>query len=73
MKYCLNCKQNVEPNKNTGMWIAGALIVFVILLLLSPIAGLLWLFIAVVGMAILYQFADEKCPICHSKNFRNKK
>jgi uncharacterized metal-binding protein len=69
MKYCLNCKQNVEPNKSTGAWIIGTIVMMITLGVLIPIIGGI---IVLIAMVILYQFADKKCPICHGNNFRKE-
>lgn len=63
MKYCNNCKQNVEPTKQYDLL---ALIAGVVL---SIVAGGLGM--VVLAIVIFKQLLKEsKCPICKSTNWR---
>ena len=70
MKYCLNCKQNVEPELKGGVDYKGLLLVLV----LSTLLGNLWIILLVVLVGVILQGIygggpKDVCPICKSNNF----
>jgi hypothetical protein len=70
MRYCLNCKQNVEPENKRGLGrlSVGLIIVFLITWFISEsawISLLVTFFMGLIGWA----YNEERCPICKSKNF----
>lgn len=55
MKYCNNCEQMVEPQKEfSALW-------FIFLLILGIVPGVIYL--------IYYLLKSKKCPMCSSTNW----
>ncbi len=74
MKYCINCKQNVEPELKGGVDFKG----LVLVLILSILLGDLWVVLLVVLACLVVQQIygggpTEVCPICKSRNWRGAK
>ncbi len=62
MKYCNNCKQNVEPKEDFS-WLAVIGGLFIGVWLGNMLLGLLF--------AALARLLDkERCPICHARNWK---
>lgn len=56
LKYCMNCKQQVTPERDFN-WIA-----FVVLSLISlGLLGIIYL--------LYYAFKGSACPMCNSRNW----
>jgi hypothetical protein len=70
MKYCLNCKKNVEPQWQWFGWLVTALIPSVIFFFFG--LGIIFsIGIFILVMVIGYNF-NHVCPICKASNFRNE-
>jgi ABC-type amino acid transport system permease subunit len=69
VKYCLNCKQNVEPKSNFENWIIiGILSTIGLTAVLSFIGFFIGLLITVISAVVSH--SEIRCPICHAKNFK---
>lgn len=84
LKWCLNCAQNVQPQKNKGNLGCAFLVLLLlgIVLLFVPgfqIAALVILAVAVLLLVVglLFEFASvmigAHCPICKGKNLGPKR
>ena len=73
MKYCLNCKQNVEPDKNGGAYaIIGIVLIIMLTVVLSVFSTAAAAFGWMLGLLIVgigYELDKGKCPICKANNF----
>lgn len=76
MKYCRNCRQNVNPpGARDGVILALFIMGIVCVVLFGIIFGGFFM-MALWGAMLLYIVvaeADKRCPICNSKNWGEAK
>lgn len=72
MKYCKNCKQNVEPEKHNGKLAIVSFIIFLSTWLFS--GSLIWgIIISITALFVLTISLEADCPICKATNFSSAK
>ena len=79
-KYCLNCKKDVTPKaRSLGLTILGVLLFIPAFLFLlawmggSGFLGYLAIPSLLISIGLIAIGEDQRCPVCNSKNWGEKK